>query len=1159
MALDGGGVFNLDPGALVEDTNGYYLNNSAVLAVGGALFMQQESKLTLRDTVMDQNKVDYYPGGAAIYMDSGSVLDMHSVTLESNEAAQKPALLPVDAALPTPCVLPEAPAKVGGSGAHIYAKWRRAAPSCDAGADTVVPVLGTKITMDNCTMQTGISVAGGIYCDQCDLKIKNSRLTNNKADQFGGAAYITKGEDTKFSMENTTCDNNEAEIGGCIYFENRTLTDFPGHSVRDSGWTQSTGFPDCTFYSNTATGYGPDYASDINEMVPIYQVTFRANQSVVDCNTETGECESVSYPPGTVAPYDDKAKPVYIKTAPIATDDQMSLLNVQSNTSFTVGYRPGVAFNLYVQLRDYFTQIATSDLTGSGVVMQLVPDMTRQPGLKAASVSSAGLCNISRVYMGGSAEDGFNTYDWHVDSAWFRLTEGVVGKENFTFEMKSNAALCLEGEKTTYDQDPVLIALAKERSEDYLLQKVIKRCTWCKPGTYEVDTPVTACKDCPKAGADCLGGGKYIKPKGNYWRHYAKDNIYKCRYKGACLGAPKVDAAVVPTPCKEGYTGPLCAVCADGYANTGAFCAKCPESGVNITNQFILFCLALLVTLIVVGTFLLKKMFGPPEEKSKISSTKMLKILMKKKKTIARLIAIQDQVKILIAYFQVVICIVMGGSAPFPTNFGALMNSFEIVNIDIVTMFKSMCVFKCSFYTIWIYNFSMPIVVSLLTMLYSFLTRPDPEDESMEARTHYAFCYKVLLMLYFTVYPNCSRIMLGFFNCHAIQWDDDTVKHFLKADYSLECYEGEWMYYMPWGVLGVLLYPLGIPLLFYGILRPYDRNRELDNGGQTLQTPEVYDKLDFLYCRFAPECWWYETSECVRKMIVGILFPMFAMPGTATNTLVLLLTNLVYICMMMIFWPYKKHDDNMLFSIQLIAIELTLFGTLILNGDIDGQDMYADGVTTGILLGTTCVLIILYLVLLLRYQLAFVCQFGFPLVGLQCVTDSKLNCFKGPGGTCLLPWGDNDASAKQAADPNAPEAFPGVQAKPVSTAAAFDKGELDDGVGLEMNPMFNDSKPTPAYAQPDEDEMDEDELDELIETYFHRYDLDESGTINSNEELQQLTTNLAFKLRLGLTGTEIDETVGGVGTLDDSNGQTLNVFTEWFKDHFLDFEDSDEN
>lgn len=186
-------------------------------------------------------------------------------------------------------------------------------------------------------------------------------------------------------------------------------------------------------------------------------------------------------------------------------------------------------------------------------------------------------------------------------------------------------------------------------------------------------------------------------------------------------------------------------------------------------------------------------------------------------------------------------------------------------------------------------------------------------------------------------------------------------------------------------------------------------------------------------------------------------------------------------------------------------------------------------------MGTTCVLIVLYIVMLVRYQLAFVCTHGFPLVGLQCITDSKLNCFP-------------KKEAARTSD---------VQAEPV-TSIVFDKNENDVGVGLSMNPIYNDSKATPQYNEPNEDEMDEDELDELIETYFHRYDLDESGTINSNEELQQLTTNLAFKLRLGLTGTEIDETVGNVGTLDDSNGMTLDVFTEWFKEHFLDFEDSEE-
>jgi len=1092
-------------------------------------------------------------------MDSGSEITLTRVNMSNNIAGQSLALAPDDPSLPSPCIEPEAPAKIGGSGAHIYAKWRRPAPACGAAPGAEPAVLGTKIRIEDSDIENGESVAGGIYCDQCDLTIVDSRMTANTATQFGGVAYISKGTDTKFRMTNTSCTGNSAEIGGCLYFENRTLTTTKGHSIVDSGWQQTVAFPQCSFSGNKATGYGADYASDINEMVPIYQVTWRANQSVEECNAETGECLSISYPPGTVAPYDEKAKPVYIKTDPTQTGDVMSLLNVQSNTSFTVGFRPGVAFNLYVQLRDYFTQIANSDLTGSGVVMQLVPDMTRQPGMKAASVSSSGLTNVSKVFIGGSGEEGFNSYNWQVDSSWFRLTEGVVGKEVFSFNMQSNATECLQGEKTIYDQDPVLIGLAEARvpSEDYLAQKVIKRCVWCKPGSYAVDTPIETCKDCPKKGADCDGGGRFIKPKGNFWRNYAKDHIYKCRFKDSCLGSPKVNADVVPTPCKEGYTGPLCAVCAEGWASTGAFCHNCHD-GIVITRNFIMFLIVIALLLSVIGSYVYKLMFADPDA-PKVSSTKMLKILMKKKKTIARLIAISDQVKILIAYFQVVICIIMGGSAPFPMSLGQLMNSFEIVNVDIMTMLKGMCAVDVSYYSIWIYNFSLPILVSSLLILHAFLTRPDPEDDSFEARTHWSFCYKIVLMLLFTVYPNCSRIMLGFFNCHAIQWDDDTVKHFLKTDYSLECFEGDWMYYLPWAIVGVLLYPIGIPVLFYNLLAPFNRNRELNNGLQTMQTPEVADRYDFLFCRFVPEYWWYETSECIRKMVVGILIPSFVMPGTATNTLVMLMVNLIYVCMMLMFWPYKSYDDNCLFTIQLIAIEFTLFGTLMINGNVDGQDEYADGITTGVLLGTTVILIILYIIMLLRFQLPFICIHGFPLFGLQIITDSKLNCFREtmlPGGRKKVvecTWFEEGGCLH--GDPKETTPMLTAEAQEVTDKKEEDTWESGiSGVGLEANPVYNDS----SKQNPEEDEMNEDELDELIETYFHRYDLDESGTINSNEELQQLTTNLAFKLKLGLTGNEIDETVGSVGDLNDENGMTLEVFTLWFKEHFLDFDTSDD-
>jgi len=82
-------------------------------------------------------------------------------------------------------------------------------------------------------------------------------------------------------------------------------------------------------------------------------------------------------------------------------------------------------------------------------------------------------------------------------------------------------------------------------------------------------------------------------------------------------------------------------------------------------------------------------------------------------------------------------------------------------------------------------------------------------------------------------------------------------------------------------------------------------------------------------------------------------------------------------------------------------------------------------------------------------------------------------------------------------------------------------------------------------------EMNTEEIDRLIETYFHRYDLDESGTLNSVEELQQLSTNLSFKLRLPLTGEEIDAIVASAGELSDGDAWDLNQFSEWFKRKFV--------
>jgi len=75
------------------------------------------------------------------------------------------------------------------------------------------------------------------------------------------------------------------------------------------------------------------------------------------------------------------------------------------------------------------------------------------------------------------------------------------------------------------------------------------------------------------------------------------------------------------------------------------------------------------------------------------------------------------------------------------------------------------------------------------------------------------------------------------------------------------------------------------------------------------------------------------------------------------------------------------------------------------------------------------------------------------------------------------------------------------------------------------------------------------ELKSMMLDYFTRYDLDGSGTINSNEELKQLCTNLVVKLELDMDVKTIDEYVTKAG-----NMATLcwdfELFKVWFVKEF---------
>ena len=76
------------------------------------------------------------------------------------------------------------------------------------------------------------------------------------------------------------------------------------------------------------------------------------------------------------------------------------------------------------------------------------------------------------------------------------------------------------------------------------------------------------------------------------------------------------------------------------------------------------------------------------------------------------------------------------------------------------------------------------------------------------------------------------------------------------------------------------------------------------------------------------------------------------------------------------------------------------------------------------------------------------------------------------------------------------------------------------------------------------------DVDALIAKYFDRYDVDESGTINNDEEMMNLTTNLVCTLNISMNNVAIQALVDGAD-VTGKNAMSLSKYTTWFKHSVL--------
>lgn len=265
-----------------------------------------------------------------------------------------------------------------------------------------------------------------------------------------------------------------------------------------------------------------------------------------------------------------------------------------------------------------------------------------------------------------------------------------------------------------------------------------------------------------------------LKIEKGYWRTSADSlNILACQNKEHCLGGTDPN-----NYCAEGYGGPLCSVCMDGYSAVGAgeglSCSKC-EGSATATVVVGITVLLLLFSLIV--RFILKK----DKTESRLSRAS--------KKLENKLGRAEPVIKIVFAYFQVVGSLDLIFGIKFPPVYSTVISFLSgVFSLDFISFMPIGCVFSSTHYTLLLSYTLVPLSLSIFLVCWYNKLKKETDEKSISLRNK---LFELFLALTFLLLPSVSVKIFTTFGC--VDFDNGTS--FLKVDFSLDCQSAEHTFY----------------------------------------------------------------------------------------------------------------------------------------------------------------------------------------------------------------------------------------------------------------------------------------------------------------------------------------------------------------------------
>jgi len=270
-----------------------------------------------------------------------------------------------------------------------------------------------------------------------------------------------------------------------------------------------------------------------------------------------------------------------------------------------------------------------------------------------------------------------------------------------------------------------------------------------------------------------------------------------------------------------------------------------------------------------------------------------------------------------------------------------------------------------------------------------------------------------------------------------------------------------------------------------------------------------------------------------RKVLLCSVI-LFIYPDSMTQITSAIAVCTAFFCLQLKYRPFLNSHDNNLQTLALGATLYTMWGASVMyTGNVSEGGKSECGLKCGTGLVVANVIVLVYAGWLLIYKtLPGLVQRGKDRLFTMW---RKMQRQAKRGATKMRSLKERLRSRGNVSAPQTPK--------------ATDQEDQEQDLSGDIETRFDTGgMAEPKTAGGDEDESTE---DSIIASLFERYDLDESGTINSNDELKQLCFNLCFQLQLQGGGSVVGVVDDAMGTVDlsDENAFTLPEFKVWFQQH----------